>query len=106
MSSDRQKWNTDNMPNGYPKECDSRLIKEVVQDLNDEYVAKKKGGKNNPFWEGIIKQHIDAGNAELRQRTPWFLMHNPFVYVPVILLIAFLAYLAYTFEWPLRFGSN
>src|SRR3989344_3469823 len=98
MSTDRQKWNTDKMPEGYPKKCNTELVKEVVQDLNDEYVAKKKGGKNNPFWEGIIKQQIEAGNEELRQRTPWFSMNNPFIYVSVILLIAFLAYLAYTLE--------
>lgn len=94
------------MPKGYPNECDSGLIKQVVQDLNEEYVAKKKGGKNNPFWEGIIKQQIESGNEELRQRTPWFSMNNPFVYVSVILLIAFFAYWAYTHGWPLRFGSN
>ena len=106
MPTERTKWNTDSMPAGYPKECNTELVKEVVQDLNDEYVARKKSGKNNPLWEGIIRQEIEAGNEELRQRTPWFSMNNPFVYVSVILLIAFLAYLAYTLEWPLRFGSN
>ena len=98
MSNERTKWHTDNMPKGYPKQCDVELLKEVVQDLNDEYIAKKKGGKNNPYWEGIIKQQIEAGNEELRQRKqpnniqhPWFSMNNPFVYISVILLFAFLA---------------
>ena len=58
MSTERTKWYTDNMPKGYPTQCDVELLKEVVQDLNDEYIAKKKGGKNNPYWEGIIKQQI------------------------------------------------
>ena len=112
MSNERIKWNTNNMPNGYPKNCDTNLLKEVVQDLNDEYVTKKNGGKNNSFWESIIKQQLYVGNNELRLRTQgksghsWFSMNNPFVYVSVIVILAFLAYLAYTLEWPLRFGSN
>jgi len=101
------------MPKGYPKECDIKLVREVVQDLNDEYVTKKNGGKINSIWESIIKQQIDAGNEEIRQRTQvnqseriWFSMDNPFVYVSVIVTLAFVAYLAYTLGWPLQFGSN
>lgn len=101
------------MPAGYPKNADINLLKEVVQDLNDEYVSKKKGGKVNVIWEDLIKQQIEAGNEEIRQRAQpdkskhsWFSMNNPFVYISVIVTLALVAYLAYTLGWPLRFGSN
>ncbi len=113
MSNERTRWHTDNMPAGYPKNCDAKLLKEVIQDLNDEYVTKKKGGKINVIWENIIKQQIEAGNEEIRQRTElnrpertWFSMNNPFVYILVIVILALVAYWAYKLGWPLRFGSN
>ena len=107
MSTERiRKWHTDNMPTGYPQSSDTKLLKEVVQDLNDEYVAKKKDGKVNVIWENIIKQHIDAGNEELRQRTQlsrsehtWLSMSNPFVYVLVIVILALVKYWAYKLGW-------
>lgn len=113
MSTERTKWHTGNMPAGYPQNCDTNLLKEVVQDLNDEYVTKKKGGKINVIWENIIKQLIEAGNEEIRQRTQlngsehfWFSMNNPFVYTLVIVALAFVAYCAYKLGWPLIFGFN
>lgn len=113
MPNERIKWNTDNISIGYPKNLDINLLKEVVQDLNDEYVTKKKGGKVNVIWENLIKQQIKAGNEEIRQRAQlnrsehsWFSMNNPLIYILVIVILALFAYLAHTLGWPLRFGSN
>ena len=113
MSTEKIKWHTDNMPEGYPKNCDDSLLNTVIQDLNDEYVTKKKNGKINKIWEDIILQLIKSGREELQSRKnvnkpekSWFSMDNPFVYILVIVVLAFLASLAYTLEWPLRFGSN
>ncbi|RJR31480.1 hypothetical protein C4569_01980 [Candidatus Parcubacteria bacterium] len=64
----RERWSTDHIPDGYPQECNTDQLKNVIQDLNDEYVMKKKGGKHNKIWEDIILQQIKSGNEELKQR--------------------------------------
>ena len=53
MSVEKEKWNTDHLPNGYPSQCVTEQIKNIIQDLNDEYVVKTRGGKNNVIWKII-----------------------------------------------------
>ena len=97
MNTEKQKWHTDNMPHGYPKNCDTDLLNIIIQDLNDEYVIKKKNGKISKIWEDIILQQIESGNEELRQRTqtskskfPWFSMNNPIVWLIASIILAIL----------------
>lgn len=112
MSVGRKKWNTDDLPDGYASECDTGQLKNVIQDLNDEYVTKTKGGKNNIIWERLILQLIKSGHDELEQRKQfdkkkpsWFSMDNPIIYIIVTLILAMVAYFAYTHKWPLKFIS-
>jgi hypothetical protein len=50
MSAERKKWNNDHLPDGYPSRCETEQIKNIIQDLNDEYIVKTRSGKNNVFW--------------------------------------------------------
>ena len=112
MSVNNKKWNTDNIPDGYPKKFDTNLLEVAIQDLNDEYISKKKNGKVNKIWEDIILQQINSGNEELKQRKQideaktFFSMNNPWVYISVTVMLALVAYLAYKLGLPLRFGSD
>jgi isopentenyldiphosphate isomerase len=106
-STERNKWHTDNMPEGYPQSCDDGLLKAVAQDLNDEYIAKKNNGKHNPIWEGIISRLIQSGQEELQRRKgdkSWFSMNNPIVYILIVIILALVAYAAYKLGLPLKFG--
>jgi len=111
---EKENWHTDHLPDGYPKQCDTEQLKNVIQDLNDEYYRKTRSGKNNVIWERLISNLIKSGRDELGQReqsnkkenASWFSMSNPLVYIVVILLLAGITYLAYKFGLPLRFGSN
>lgn len=117
MSINRENWHTDHMPPGYPKGCGTKLLKDVIQDLNDEYVTKKKNGKINVIWENIISSQIEAGNEELRQRTPLpnskssrFSMDNPIVWIVasliLVILVAAIWFWADKVGAPLIFGSK
>ena len=92
---DREQWHSEHVPPGYPRSCKTELLREVVQDLNDEYVMKKQKGKINAIWEDLISRRIESGNEELQQRAvdkskrPWLSMDNPIVWIlaSIILLI-------------------
>ena len=116
MSANRKKWNTDHVPEGYPKECNTDLLKTVIQDLNDEYITKKKNGKINKIWEDIILQLIKSGDEELQQRKQVkakpsrFSMDNPIVWllmsIILVILVAAIWFWADRIGAQLRFGSN
>lgn len=113
MSAEREKWRNDHLPKGYPTQSDIEQLKNVIQDLTDEYHTKIQEGKLNKIWEQLVTNLIKSGRDELRQRTQvakkgatWFSMENPIVYVVVILVLAAIAYAAYKLGWPLKFGTN
>ena len=105
---EKEKWASDKLPRGYPTKCGTEQLKNVIQDLSDERYQKTRNGKVNVIWERLVSDLLESGREELRQRTQvnekyQFSMNNPFVYVLVILLLAFIAFLAYKSNLPLLF---
>ena len=45
---------------------------------------------------------IKTGNTESPKRN-WFSMDNPVIYIIVVLILAFIAFMASWFGWPLHF---
>ena len=68
MSIEREKWNTEHLPDGYPKKCDTGQLNDVIQDLSAEYYQKTQSGKYNKIWESQIINLIKFGQDELTQR--------------------------------------
>src|SRR3989344_2273063 len=100
---EKEKWASDKLPEGYPTRCSVEQLKNVIQNLSDERYQKTKNGKLNVIWERLVSDLLESGREELRQRVHvnekifQFSMDNPFVYVLVILLVAFFAFLVYRF---------
>ncbi len=109
MNNEKEKWTSDKLPKGFPTECGRKLLNDVIQDLSDERYQKTQNGKVNVIWERLVSGLLESGREELRQRTQvneklfQFSMDNPFIYVLVILLLAFIAFLVYRFNLPLLF---
>lgn len=70
MSTEREKWSTSHLPEGYPTKCDIEQIRNVIQDLSDERYQKIQGGKLNKIWESLISNLLKSGYDELTQRAP------------------------------------
>ena len=106
---EKEKWASDKLPEGYPTKCSEEQLKDVIQDLSDERYQKTQNGKVNVIWERLVSGLLESGREELRQRAQvnqkafQFSMDNPLVYVVVILLLAFIAFLVYRFNLPLLF---
>lgn len=96
-----EKWYAEHLPDGYPTKCSTSVLKDVIQDLNDEYYKRTREGKNNLFWERLITTSLREGNEELSRRK-WFSMENPFIYVTVILLIALFAFYLSKYQLPFK----
>ncbi len=115
-SEKEEKWDTGNLPKGYPMQCSTSQIEKVVQDLSDEYYQKTQVGKFNKTWEKLIHNLIESGRKELEQRERKsrvifrFSMDNPIVWilasVILVLIIAVIWYWADKAGFPLKFGSN
>ena len=107
---EKEKWASDKLPEGYPTKCSAGQLKNVIQDLSDERYHKTQNGKVNVIWERLVSDLLESGREELRQRTRvdgkifQFSMDNPLIYVLVILLLAFIAFLVYRFNLPLLFS--
>jgi hypothetical protein len=99
LQEEQEKWNTGNLPDGYPIRCDTNQIKKTVQDLSDEYYQKTQAGKFNKVWEKVIRNLIESGRKELERRemknrnTSWFSMNNPIIYILVIVILAGITYI-------------
>jgi len=86
----RKKWASNNVPTGYPKNCSSDQIREVIQDLSDEKHHKLQGGKINIIWEKIIYGHIKNGERELDERRKvrhWYEKPSGLVFIGVVVVI-------------------
>jgi hypothetical protein len=86
----RKKWASDNVPTGYPKNCSSDQIREVIQDLSDEKYHKLQGGRVNITWKRIIDGHIKSGERELGERREvrhWYEKPLGITFLGVVVLI-------------------
>ncbi len=64
----RTKWRSDHMPTGYPQECSSQELRDVLQDLSEEFDQKIRNGKINVIWEKQIHALQESGRYELDSR--------------------------------------
>ena len=64
----RKKWHTGELPEGFPTQCNSEELSNVLQDLTGEYYQKKQSGKNNKIWEDLILQLIKSARDEMFSR--------------------------------------
>ena len=64
----RTKWRSDHMPIGYPQESSSQELRDVLQDLSEEFDQKIKNGKINVIWEKQIRALQESGRYELDSR--------------------------------------
>lgn len=68
MNEEKAKWTTENLPKGYPTECERKELNEAIQDLSNELYKKTQEGKNNEFWRFLILNLIQSGHNELQRR--------------------------------------
>jgi len=64
----RQKWRHDNLPQGFPTRCSGDELRDVIQDLYEEFSIKTKEGKINVIWESLVTKSIEAARSELQHR--------------------------------------
>ena len=65
---ERQKLTTENLPTGYPIECERKELNEAIQDLSDELYEKTQRGKVNESWRFLILNLVESGQNELQRR--------------------------------------
>ena len=65
---ERQKWTTENLPTGYPIECERKELNKAIQDLSDELYNKTKRGKVSEIWRFLLLNLIESGHNELQRR--------------------------------------
>jgi hypothetical protein len=64
----RTKWRSDHMPIGYPQESSSQELRDVIQDLSEEFDQKIRNVKVNVIWEKQIHALQESGRYELESR--------------------------------------
>lgn len=92
-----EKYDTQNLLEGFPTLCDDKTLKKVIQDLTSEFDKKIKSGKDNKYWEKLISSHKESANNELELRLQSkkinkFSMDNPLIFIIVTLLVALIIY--------------
>ncbi len=72
------------------------------KDITGNLGSKTTTGDYSP----IVENNGGTFNNGPTQESHWFSMNNPFVYVFVFIVLAFITYWGSKLKWPLRFGSN